>query len=173
MIFFLMTEAMFFAGLISAFLVLRGESLIWPPLDQPRLPLVATGINTIVLLASAPTMIGAWRMNRSRRPGLRNRYLLLTLLFGVTFLAIQGFEWARLIRYGLTTSSSIYGGTFYLLIGAHAAHVLIALLILAVVSLKAARGGYPPRVDAGLTMALMYWVFVVMVWPVLYALVYF
>src|SRR5580765_8700038 len=53
---FLGAEAMFFAGLIGAFLVFRVGSVIWPPPFQPRLPLGVTGFNTLVLLASAVTM---------------------------------------------------------------------------------------------------------------------
>ena len=51
----------------------------------------------------------------------------LTAALGGVFLLIQGYEWARLIHFGLTVSSSIYGGLFYTLIGFHAFHVAGAL----------------------------------------------
>ena len=53
---FLGAEAMFFAGLIGAFLVFRIASPVWPPPFQPRLPSEVTGINTLILLASAVAM---------------------------------------------------------------------------------------------------------------------
>src|SRR5258706_8329719 len=53
---FLGAEAMFFAGLIGAYLVFRVGAAIWPPPFQPRLPIMVTGINTGILLASAFTM---------------------------------------------------------------------------------------------------------------------
>jgi len=47
---------------------------------------------------------------------------------GGVFLLVQGYEWVRLVQFGLTLSSDAYGTTFYTLIGAHAAHVLGALV---------------------------------------------
>ncbi len=46
---FVMTEIMLFSGLISAFSIVRASSAIWPPPDQPRLPLEETAINTAAL----------------------------------------------------------------------------------------------------------------------------
>jgi heme/copper-type cytochrome/quinol oxidase subunit 3 len=167
---FISTEVMFFAGLISAFVVLRAQAIGWPPLDQPRLPVEVTGLNTAVLLASGWTMHRAVAAFRSGEPGFVRR-LWITAGLGVLFLAVQGFEWVRLVSFGLTTSSSLYGATFYTLVGAHGLHVLAAVAVLLFAVRKAARAGY------GLTSALepiqMYWMFVVAVWPVLYLLVYF
>ena len=53
---FLGAEAMFFAGLIGAYIVFRVSAPIWPPPFQPRLPLGVTGVNTLILIASAVTM---------------------------------------------------------------------------------------------------------------------
>src|SRR5262249_56241235 len=63
---------------------------------------------------------------------------------GTVFLAVQGAEWVRLLRHGLTPGSSNYGGAFYLLIGCHAVHVLVAVTWLAAVALLAHRGYLPP-----------------------------
>ncbi len=107
---FLGAEAMFFAGLIGAFIVFRIGSSIWPPPFQPRLPVGITGVNTIVLLASAVTMHMALRSVRAGAMRRLNRMLAMTAALGGVFLLIQGYEWARLIHFGLTVSSSIYGG---------------------------------------------------------------
>ena len=45
-------ESMLFAGLIGAYLVFRLSGRDWPPADQPRLPLVLTGLNTRPVQAS-------------------------------------------------------------------------------------------------------------------------
>ena len=45
MLIFMVTEAMFFAGLISAYMVIRAGIEEWPPWGQPRLPVVATAFN--------------------------------------------------------------------------------------------------------------------------------
>jgi heme/copper-type cytochrome/quinol oxidase subunit 3 len=169
---FLGAEAMFFAGLIGAFLVFRVGSAVWPPPFQPRLPLGVTGVNTIILLASAVTMRLALR--RTQRGDFKSSlfYLALTASLGALFLLIQGYEWLQLIHFGLTVSSSVYGGLFYTIIGFHALHVFGALVWLAVVWLKARRGEFTKQRHVGLQVCAMYWIFVVALWPVLYGLVY-
>lgn len=169
---FLGAEAMFFAGLIGAFLVFRLGSPIWPPAFQPRLPVTVTGINTIILLASGITMRLALRFIRGGKVDSLIKYLRLTALLGGVFLVIQGYEWARLIRFGLTVSSSVYGATFYTLIGCHGLHVFGALIWLMVVWQLARRGRFTAQNDTGVRLCGMYWTFVVGLWPVLYGLVY-
>jgi heme/copper-type cytochrome/quinol oxidase subunit 3 len=165
-------EAMFFAGLIGAFLVFRIGSTIWPPPFQPRLPTGVTGINTLILLASAVTMRSALQANRHGAQVRLMRMLSWTAVLGATFLIVQGYEWVRLLHFGLTVSSSVYGGLFYTLIGFHGAHVFGALIWLAVVWLKAQQGRYTKKDEAGLLTCSMYWIFVVALWPILYGLVY-
>lgn len=169
---FLGTEIMFFAGLISAFIILRAGSVAWPPPNQPRLPLLVTGLNTLVLLASAFTMQRALQTLRKSTTQTLTRWLTASLALGIFFLSVQGFEWVRLVQFGLTFNSSIYGGTFYTLIGAHALHVLAAVLVLAFVVARATRGYYTPQNMRGLVLSRLYWFFVVGIWPVLYVLVY-
>src|SRR5215467_10180777 len=83
-------EIMFFGGLVIAFLQLRLEAPVWPPLGQPRLPVGLTALNTLVLLASSWTLVRALRMVRAGdRAGLV-RWLGWTWGLGVLFLVIQG-----------------------------------------------------------------------------------
>jgi heme/copper-type cytochrome/quinol oxidase subunit 3 len=165
-------EAMFFAGLIGAFLVFRIGSSVWPPPFQPRLPTGVTGVNTLILLSSAGTMSFALQANRRGERARLSRLLLWTALLGLVFLLVQGYEWIRLLHFGLTVSSSVYGGLFYTLIGFHGAHVFGALIWLVYVWLKARHGTYSRQHYAGLQTCSMYWIFVVALWPVLYGLVY-
>jgi cytochrome c oxidase subunit 3 len=169
---FLGAEAMFFAGLIGAFIVFRIGSSIWPPPFQPRLPVGITGVNTIVLLASALTMHMALRSVRAGAMRRLKHMLATTAALGGVFLLIQGYEWARLIHFGLTVSSSIYGGLFYTLIGFHAFHVAGALAWLILVFVRANRGCFSRQKYTGVQVCAMYWTFVVALWPILYGLVY-
>jgi cytochrome c oxidase subunit III len=165
-------EAMFFAGLIGAFLVFRIANPVWPPPFQPRLPVEVTGVNTVILLASAITIrLGLRAIQRGDRSRLV-RLLSWTAAAGAVFLSIQGFEWLRLLHFGLTLSSSIYGGLFYTIIGCHALHVFGALIWLLVVWQRARTGKYTRQNYIGLQTCSMYWVFVVGLWPLLYGLVY-
>jgi cytochrome c oxidase subunit III len=170
---FLGAEAMFFAGLIGAYLVFRLGSPLWPPPFQPRLPVGVTGVNTLILIASAVTMRWSLKAVRANDRQRLTRWLVYTAALGGIFLVIQGFEWLRLIHYGLTVSSSVYGGLFYTLIGFHGLHVLGALIWLLVALLQTRRGRFSKAHHVGLQTCAMYWTFVVALWPVLYGLVYF
>ena len=169
---FIGAEVMFFAGLIGAFLVLRLSSDVWPPPSQPRLPVWITGFNTLVLLASGLTMQRASLSARLRDRVRLSGWLLATAVLGTLFLCIQGYEWVRLIGFGLTMWSGLYGSTFYALIGLHGLHVLGALAWVGVVWTLARRGRYAEGHSAGVELCTMYWMFVVALWPVLYGLVY-
>ena len=165
-------ELMFFAGLVFSFWVVRLGAPVWPPPLQPRLPVEVTAVNTVVLLFSSAAMIAAARTRtRGDHRGFV-RGLALTATLGSLFLVVQGFEWFRLVRFGLTVSSGAYGGTFYTLVGFHAAHVVAALAWLAVVLALSARGRFAAPRAAAVTACGLYWHFVVALWPILYVSVY-
>lgn len=172
MIMFLGAETMFFAGLVGSFLVFRLANETWPPPTFPRLPIVVTGFNTMLLLYSGLTM---WLAQQAIRSGMQRRgvrLLLATALLGIIFLALQSYEWVQLIRFGLTLSSGVYGATFYTLIGCHGLHVFGAVIWLLAVLLRAMRGRYSPTRYVGAAVCGMYWYYVVALWPILYLLVY-
>jgi len=172
MLMFLAFEAMFFAGLLGAFLVFRLASTKWPPPGDPYLPIGVTWVNTGILMASAYTMrLAQQAIRNGNRAGLIHG-LAVTALLGVTFLAVQGSEWIRLVHYGLTLQSGTYGATFYTLIGCHGVHVLAAVLWLATVLLLATRGRFSPERHVGVQLCKIYWMFVVGLWLVLFPAVY-
>ncbi len=168
---FIGAETMLFAGLMGAYLLLRYGSAVWPPPGQPRLPLMVTAGNTAALTASAVT---AWRAWRAIRAGDRARLrsgLTATALLGCLFLAVQGGEWLRLVRHGLSLSNT-YGATFAALIGLHGAHVLGAVAWIVAVRLRAGGWRYSARRHQSVELASIYWIFVCGLWLVLFGLVY-
>ncbi len=171
MLIFMVTEAMFFAGLISAYMVIRAGVEEWPPWGQPRLPVVATAFNTVVLLASGFIMAHSRACFKKNELALGRRWLGISILLGTFFLVFQGYEWIQLLKFGFTLSSSVFGGLFYLLIGAHGVHVMgaLAVLIYAWYRIKTPGNHITPE---GLYPFQLLWYFVVCVWPVLYVLVY-
>jgi len=165
-------ESMLFAGLIGAYLVFRLAEPDWPPPNLPRLPLGMTAANTLILLASIVPMTGALRaVRRDDRRDL-GRAIVLTATLGVLFLVVQGVEWLRLVRHGLSLASGIYGATFYALIGCHGLHVLAAVIWLAVTAFLARRGTFTAAHHDALEMCAIYWYFVCALWMVLFPLVY-
>lgn len=171
MVVFMAFETMVFVALVTAYLVLRGKTFTWPPPDLPRLPLAVTWVNTAMLLFSAVTMWRASAAVRAGRPEGARSALVATAVLGTGFLAVQGSEWVRLVRHGLTLSGS-YGSTFYTLIGLHALHVVGAVVWLLAVLAVAQRKEYTAKHSTGLTLCAMYWYFVCALWVFLFGLVY-
>lgn len=168
MMIFVMTESMLFAGLISGFAIVQASALIWPPPGQPRLPIEATAVNTAALLASGALLyLARRRFNEDRNAALRP--LMLSMLLGAFFVVFQGVEWVALIGEGLTLTSSTLGSFFYLIVGLHALHAVIALGLL-VRTWRRLRSGF--LASSQLAAAEVFWYFVVGLWPILYAVVY-
>ena len=168
---FVFTEVMLFAAFMSAYLITRNSAPpgMWPPADQPRLPFASTAFNTVALLASGALVAQAHFAER--RKGMKAARVPLTagVALGALFLVLQGAEWANLLRQGLTLTSSQVGAFFYLIIGAHALHVVCALGLL----LWCWTGLMAGRMPASrFGAAQLFWYFVVIVWPVLWLVVY-
>jgi heme/copper-type cytochrome/quinol oxidase subunit 3 len=165
-------DVMLFAGLVFAFWVLRLAAPVWPPPLQPRLPVLLTTLNTLVLCASSVAVAAALHRRRRRDDAGLARWLAVGAGLGGLFLAVQGWEWARLIAFGFTASSGLYGAAFYALVGAHSAHVLAAMAWLVLTVAWARRGRFTHGPAAALHACALYWHFVVAVWPLLYVSVY-
>ena len=89
---------------------------------------------------------------------------------GAFFVSLQGYEWVKLVSFGMTMQNSLFGSCFYLLIGSHGLHVLSAVLVVGFFFTKLVQGKL--TVDNFKALRI-YWYFVVMIWPILYGLVYF
>lgn len=169
MLLFIIVELMFFTGLVSAYLISATSNPgVWPPPNQPRMPLPLTGLNTLVLLASG---ILAWQAGRAyaRGDSRARDFLLGAFLLGCSFVGVQGFEWFSLIREGLTLSFSVHGSYFYLIVGTHALHAISALIALFWAYRQHVAG---TLTKGGFWAVQLFWFFVVGVWPLLYYLVY-
>lgn len=165
---FILTEIMFFAGMVSAFSIVRASSAIWPPPDQPRLPFEETAINTLALFVSGGLLVLAQSRFRVDRRSARLP-LIASIGFGAFFVVFQGFEWLSMIAQGLTMTSSILGSFFYLIVGTHALHAIVAIGLLIHVWRRLERGWLQP---SQLATAAVLWYFVVGAWPVIYWRVY-
>jgi heme/copper-type cytochrome/quinol oxidase subunit 3 len=168
---FIFTEAMLFAGFISAFIIVRTvvPAAAWPPPDQPRLPVERTAINTVALLLSGVLLWVAGKRFRTGGAREANPWMGAALGLGVTFVGLQGVEWIGLLRHGLTLTSSQLGAFFYTIVGAHALHAVAAIVALGLAWRAMLRG---KLTQGRLTATSMFWYFVVLVWPLIYWKVY-
>ena len=168
---FVFTEIMLFSGFISAFAIVRGSALpgMWPPLGQPRLPFERTMLNTAALLASGVVLaIGGRRFRKLGAPAA-TRWIDAALVLGSLFVIAQGAEWVGLLKQGLTLTSSQLGSFFYVVVGAHALHAVAAIICLGWSAVLLRRG---TLTSSRLGAVEVFWYFVVLMWPVLYAIVY-
>lgn len=165
MVILIFTEVMLFGAFLSAYTIISTGSTqgAWPPATDPVLPAASTGVATIALMLSGVAMLVA---GRSASPV---RWLTAAAGLAAGFVAWQVVEFVQLVREGLTLVSSAHGGFFYTIVGAHALHAVVAIGVLLWAIGRRSRG----ELSAPLFQAVrMFWYFVVLLWPVLYAVVY-
>ena len=181
----LSSELMFFAALFAMYFTTRA-------VQGPKVWLESTGmlnvkfasINTTVLVLSSITcQFGVFAAERfqARRTGSiwkigkwgMREWFALTFLMGAFFIGGQIYEYANLVRDGLTFSSRAYGSVFYITTGFHGLHVtggLIAFLIVMVRVFKAQKFGHKQATTA--IVVSYYWHFVDIVWIALFSAIY-
>ncbi len=132
---------------------------------------------TVLLLVSSIFLVNALSgVKRNDRTRFR-KYLLLTILCGAAFVALQGFEWNHLFHEGMTMTKNpwgvgLFGTTFYVLTGFHGLHVLGGVLYLTGILLIGLRGRYHADNYAAVGVAGLYWHFVDVVWIFVFVFVY-
>ena len=169
---FIASESMFFASLITTYMVFRYRSVVGPHPDEVvNIPL--TTVSTFILLMSSLTM--ALGVSAAHRGEMRavGKYLALTILGGLGFLVIQFYEWWHLAHdFGLTWRTNIFGSVFYILTGFHKAHVIFGMLWLSVIAISSFRGTLRKEHAVNVDVAGLYWHFVDVVWIVIFTLVF-
>jgi cytochrome c oxidase subunit 3 len=195
---FIFSEVMFFAAFFGVLFYVRviavpslgselNTSQIWDgfqaawPTAGPRAedaftPMGAWGIpaiNTLLLLSSGVTLTWAhWGLMKDNRGQLKLG-LLLTVVLGVLFLALQVYEYVH--AYGelnLKLTSGIYGSTFFMLTGFHGLHVTIGAIMLTVMLFRVMAGHFNREHHFAFEAAAWYWHFVDVVWLLLFVVVY-
>jgi cytochrome c oxidase subunit III len=175
MLLFIASEVMFFGGLFGIYFNIRatfGER--WPVLPEGIEfhvnPLVI--VATVLLLASSGTMQWAlWRIQKGDRTGM-NRGLVVTVMLGVAFLAMQAIDYALLIGEGIRLGSGIFPSLFYTMTGFHGAHVFGGVVGLVVILSRGLVGQFSARHHIAVEAVSVYWHFVDVVWIALFTTLY-
>jgi len=169
---FIASECMFFATLISTFVIYRDSHAKGPgPKDVFGVPLVTAG--TAVLLFSSFFVVMA--LNGAQQGDRKKllRWLSLTVLCGLFFVGMQVYEFTHFVHekhLGYTTN--LFASSFYTLTGFHGTHVAIGTLWLATLLKDAWKGRIPPAKALNLEIAALYWHFVDVVWIIIFPVVY-
>jgi cytochrome c oxidase subunit 3 len=170
---FLASEVMLFGALFTAYVLMRIGAPVWPhgELDIP----LATA-NTAVLISSSITMVMAWASLMMKSFRRYRIYMGVTILLGVVFLIIKGFEYAHHINAGDLPSKNTFFAIYFTLTGLHGLHVIGGMIVNAYFWGPGSKmwGTQPERFTNRIEVAGLYWHFVDLVWiflfPVLYLL---
>jgi cytochrome c oxidase subunit 3 len=181
---FLATEVLLFAGLFTAYALYR---MLFPQAFAGASKLIETSmgaLNTVVLITSSLTVALAYHYSREGRNRLAAGLLLLTVLFGVTFLVVKYFEYShhfhaghlpgRYYSYpGLTVAgASMFWTIYFLMTGLHGIHVVAGMGVLVWLAVGAWRGSYGGAYTTPIEVGGMYWHLVDLVWIFLFPLLY-
>jgi Heme/copper-type cytochrome/quinol oxidase, subunit 3 len=167
---FIVAETSLFGVFVVAYLFYLGKSLTGPyPMDVLELPI----LGTLCLLSSSATVAPASRALAAGRVGRAGAWLSVTVVLGLAFLAGTAREWYRLIvERGLTIGTNLFGTTYYPLVGLHASHVLIGLVLLSLCVVFAYSGALKAAHANRVELVSWYWHFVDGIWVVVFSVVY-
>jgi len=166
----IIAEASIFTIFVVAYLYYVGKSLSGP---MPREVLETPIFFTICLLSSSISVhLATTALERGGRGAFLGLWLL-TLTLGGLFLYGTAQEWHRLIyEHGLTIATNLFGTTYYSLVGLHACHVVVGLVLMLIVALFAAAGHVGQQHSSRVGVLALYWHFVDAVWVVVFTVVY-
>jgi cytochrome c oxidase subunit 3 len=159
--------AMLFTSLSSAYIVRSGVTYDWYPIAVPR---VMFGSTALLLLGSVSIELA----RRKLKQGLSqtySRYLLLTFLLGLGFLASQLIAWRQLEAQGIYISTHPHSSFFYVLTGAHGVHIAGGLLALGFLWFRSKRLLDAKR-QAAADAVSIYWHFMGALWIYLFLLLF-
>jgi cytochrome c oxidase subunit III len=184
---FLVTELMLFGGLFLAYILFRflyPEVFLAGSVHQ-SIPLGA--FNTAVLITSSLTM--ALAVHAAQVGNQRNLQIFLaaTLLLGLVFLGIKGYEywehWYHGLFPGLNFTNehvlreagprgALFFFLYFMMTGIHALHMIVGMGIIAALLLRSRTGRYLGAGFTPIELMGMYWHFVDVVWVFLFPLLY-
>jgi cytochrome c oxidase subunit 3 len=163
---FLASEVMLFGALFSSYIVLRVFADDWPRGVDYGLSVPLGTINTIILITSSITIIMSWASLVMKNFPRFKLYMGLTLVLGIVFLVIKGFEYAGKIHHGHLPSQAMFLGIYFTMTGIHALHLVGGTIVNGYMWLSADRWWKkdPARFTNRIEVAGLYWHFVDLVW---------
>ena len=150
---------MMFAGLTSAYIVKRNQAN-WTSFEIPLL----FWVSTAVILLSSFTIMAATKAFKERAISKYRSLMMVTMVLGILFIALQALGFKQLWDIGLTLQKNVAYSFLYVIVGLHALHVIGGVIALVVMSLKAFSN--KTRVYSAVPLEVMstYWHFVDVLW---------
>lgn len=163
------TEATLFACMFGAYYYLGNNKDRWALEKPPHL--IYPFVLLAILLSSSVVL--HWGEKKVEKKEFRAGRIALwwSVLLGLLFLVLQGFEYASEWS-DLTPDSDSYGSIFYTITSLHAAHVIVGVLILMYVGIQPYYGFARRSPHMPYQVAARYWHFVDAVWVFIVSLLY-
>lgn len=168
---YLMSDCLIFAVLFATYGVL-GRNYAAGPSGADLFDLRLVAVNTAMLLFSSITYGFAMLAMDKGKQALMQRWLVVTGLFGLAFLAIELYEFAHLIHEGATPMRSAFLSSFFTLVGTHGLHVTFGLIWLVVLMVQVSKRGLIEANRRRLLCLSMFWHFLDVIWIGVFTFVY-
>lgn len=174
-ILFITSEVLFFLSFFWAFFHSRLApaieiGILWPPKNISAFnPFQIPLLNTIILLSSGVSVTWAHHRIIENNHSQAKKGLLITVILGVYFTALQGYEYYEA---PFTFADSVYGSTFFIATGFHGLHVIIGTTFLIVCLYRLIAFQFSHSHHFGFEAAAWYWHFVDVVWLFLFISIY-
>lgn len=168
---YLMTDAIIFALLFATYVSMFRNTANGPePIHLFDLKHVF--LETACLLISSVTFGFAWlaAMNKKRPSVIL--WLIITIVFGVTFVFLEVVEFLEMIREGAGPQASGYLSSFFTLVATHGIHVSIGMIGILTMTLQVFMKGLTPQVCSRLFRLGLFWHFLDIVWIGIFSVVY-
>lgn len=169
---FLGSECLLFGGLISTFLLYKGNGVAGGPVPHELYDLALTSISSFVLLMSSLTMVlGVSAIQRGEEARMR-LWLITTAVLGATFISGQVYEFQVFVSEGMGFTTNAAASAFYGLTGFHGVHVTLGIVMLLSAVVLSAAGRVPRARAESIEIVGLYWHFVDVVWVLIFTIVY-
>ncbi len=161
------SEIVIFGGLLASYIMFRLSHPEWAEYASHTNTWIGA-FNTFVLLTSSLSAVLAHQAAEAGNGKKAAKLLYWTMLGGITFAVVKGFEWNMEISHGFTISSNGFWSFYYTAAGLHALHVIAGVVIMGIVAQTAKQNLELHRVE----LIGIYWHFVDLVWIFLFPLLY-
>jgi heme/copper-type cytochrome/quinol oxidase subunit 3 len=168
---FLASEMMVFGGLIGCFILFSFAHGGFAA-DAVHVKWRIGAFNTLVLVTSSLTMILALGSARQRDSSRTRIFLAATVMLGLLFLSLKGFEYTSEIREGLTPAAGTFWSFYFAITGLHGLHVIGGIVVNSILLIAALRERPWDLIQRRVEFAGLYWHFVDIVWIFLFPLIY-
>ncbi len=171
---FIASESLFFGAFLATYFLYRGRDaqFLKGPTPSQLLNIPFTSVTSFMLLMSSLSMVLALAAIQRGDHRRFRIWLLATVIFGMSFIGGQVYEFTEFYREGLHLSTNMFGTTFYVLTGLHGTHVVVGIVWLMSIWIRSMQGKIGAERHEAVEIAGLYWHFVDVVWIVIFTAVY-